>query len=54
MLQESYLSAQRDLSESPQGVKSEDVVMKTDDTWIEEATIYSLVKPNKVSISFPL
>lgn len=42
MLQESYLSAQRDLSESPQGVKAEDVVMKTDDTWLEEATIYSL------------
>ena len=42
MLQESYLSAQRDLSESPPGVKSEDVVMKTDDTLFEEATIYSL------------
>jgi len=42
MLQESYLSAQRDLSESPQGVKSEDVVMITDDVLPEEATIYSL------------
>jgi len=42
MLQESYLSAQRDLSESPPGVKSNDVVMKVDDTLFEEATIYSL------------
>lgn len=43
MLQESYLSAQRDLSESPPGVKSEDDVMKVaDDTLFEEATIYSL------------
>jgi len=43
MLQESYLSAQRDLSESPPGVKSKDEVMKVvDNTLFEEATIYSL------------